>query len=105
MSRAEERELAQYQRLGYFHVRRLPSGEIVGLAPFVSTIGLVRGLNPSGYTSRFCYPSIEDAIAAISSWTGDGDPPGPWLKEKGIGIDRANPSAGIGEIPVVVEAG
>ena len=35
-----------------------------------------------GYRTRYCYPTIEAAEAALGVWTGDGDPPGPWIKQK-----------------------
>lgn len=34
------------------------------------------------YSARYCYPSKDDALAALRDWNGKGDPPGRWAKEK-----------------------
>lgn len=87
---------------GYSFARQLPDGRVIGLMQMVATVGLFVDITPKGYTSRYCYPSAESAIAAIQSWDGEGDPRGPWLKQKGIGIDRANPEVGqFAGVPIV----
>lgn len=87
--------------LGYGHCRRLETGEVAGIAPFLFTVGLVVGITPSGYGHRYCYASEEDAIRALGSWSGHGHPPGPWVKRKGLTPELEN-SAFMG-IPVVAE--
>lgn len=76
---------------GYHYVRKLPSGEWAGLMRFLFTTGLVVGLDLEGYRTRFCYTYHEDALQALLEWDGHGDPPGPWIKEKGRGGERENP--------------
>jgi hypothetical protein len=85
---------------GYLCVHKLPTGEWAGLAPFIFTTGLCVGLDRSGYRTRFCYKNTRDALAAIVTWDGTGDPPGPWIKEKGP-VERTNPN--FKDIPIRVE--
>jgi hypothetical protein len=56
------------------------------------------------YASRYCYSRLQDAAEALLAWDGAGDPPGPWLVQKGAGIERRNPERHrIGSVPVLVE--
>jgi hypothetical protein len=50
------------------------------------------GLDEIGYRTRFCYPDFLSASLALSQWDGRGDPPGPWIKEKGV-RERNNPQS------------
>ena len=86
---------------GYEQVRMLPTGEAAGLSRFLFTTGLCVGLTEIGYRTRFCYPDRASAEAALAEWDGNGDPPGPWIKEKGE-RERSNPARFKG-IPVEVE--
>lgn len=48
-----------------------------------------------GYRRRFCYAPGGDALRAAVKWDGEGDPPGPWIKEKSPPpgpADRLNPA-------------
>jgi hypothetical protein len=78
--------------LGYAHVQMLPSGEWAGIESMMFTTGLFVGLDRLGYRTRFCYPDRASAEAALKKWDGFGDPPGPWIKEKGE-VDRPNPKS------------
>lgn len=82
-------------------VRLLPCGEWACTHRFLFTTGLLVGLHGIGYRTRFCYPSAETAANALAQWDGRGDPPGPWIKEKGNG-ERSNPAMFAG-IPINVE--
>ena len=86
------------------HLRQLPSGKWIALHPFLFTVGLLVGVERVTYERRFCYPyeRVAEAVYAVKNWDGNGDPPGRWIKEKGLGIDRSNPRF-LGDIPVVVE--
>ena len=74
---------------GYYCCKQLPTGEIAGLHDMLFTVGLMVGIRQHEYRTRFCYPDRASARLAIMSWNGDGDPPGPWIKEKPVG--RQNP--------------
>lgn len=91
--------LSDFEALGYRNIRTLPDGRVVGLHPFLFTVGLVVGLTPTGYDHRYCYPDAESAWAAIIHWDGTGHPPGPWIKRKGRGGEFPNPQTFKG-IPV-----
>jgi hypothetical protein len=45
-----------------------------------------------GYEYRFCYKNHNEAVKALEVWEGTGDPPGNWIKQKGLGEDRPNPN-------------
>ena len=50
------------------------------------------GLKGVGYYERaFCFPKGGSAIEAAKEWDGEGDPPGPWIKE--TGTQRYGPGA------------
>lgn len=79
---------------GYTDLRVVPGKGIAGLLRFAYTYGLVYGLDEVGYRGRYCFEHRADALAALESWSGEGDPTGPWIKHKGIGIDELNPAIG-----------
>lgn len=69
--------------LGYFGVKPAKSGEWLGLQKMLFTTGLfVIDADGSGWRTRFCYEHSIDAAMALLEWNGEGDPPGPWIKEK-----------------------
>lgn len=88
---------------GYVFPRRLSTGEYAALMRFLFTTGLVVGISRFGYRTRFCYEKASEAATALSQWDGHGDPPGPWIKEKGAAGERSNPLR-FKDIPVVVES-
>jgi hypothetical protein len=88
---------------GYAYVCIFPTGEVAGLQRMLFTVGLMVGIDQYGYRTRFCYKTASEAIHAIQTWDGKGDPPGLWVKEKGNGRkDRFNPRVFF-NIPVVTE--
>ena len=82
----------QLQDMGYLFVRQLPTGDWIGVYRFLYTTALLVGLDDAGYRTRFCYEHETDAIAAALIFDGTGDPPGPWIKEKGA-RERLGPGA------------
>jgi len=89
------------QSMGYAMPRLLPTGEWAGLRKYIYTVGLCVGLDETGLRTRFCYEDAGQALIALLTWDGEGDPPGHWLKEKGY-VERHNPRYFF-RIPVVVE--
>lgn len=87
------------EQLGYVIPRILPTGECAAIRRMAFTYGLFVGLNSGGIRTRFCYETFEDAKRALEDWDGQGNPPGPWLKEKGFNlelgkyVDRSNPNS------------
>ncbi len=76
---------------GYMQIEQLPTGVWAGLQDMIYTTGLFVGLDETGYRRRYCYPSYESAVVALRSWDGQDDPPGPWIKRKGLGEDKIGP--------------
>lgn len=78
------------EEIGYSSPKILATGECAAIRDMLFTTGLFVGLNKLFYRTRFCYPDRLSAEAALEAWDGRGDPPGPWIKEKGE-IERTNP--------------
>lgn len=88
----EKDKMQRVARLnGYKLMVFLPSGEWAAVRSFIYTFALLVGLDETGYRTRFCYERELDAMRAAIAWNGQGDPPGPWIKEKGR-VERDNPS-------------
>ena len=79
-----------FAALGVPLSRELPTGEWAGVRRMMFTNALLVGLDAFGYRTRFCYPLGMPALDALATWDGRGDPPGPWIKEKGA-RERTNP--------------
>lgn len=92
---------ADAEALGYAHCRVVPGRGIVGVARFLFTHGLIVGITADRYDHRYCYGREDEAIAALEAWDGEGHPPGPWLKRKGLDPEINNPS--FKGIPLAVE--
>jgi hypothetical protein len=76
-------------RNGYRHLKEFPDGKIAGIGRQLFTTGLFVGLEEFSYQKRYCYENEAQAVVALAIWDGQGDPPGPWIKEKPS--DRLNP--------------
>lgn len=81
---------------GYYNLRILSNGKIIGLQDQIYTTGIVVGLTKDTYECRYCYEQIQDAAAACATWEGVDHPSGPWIKLKGTYngklVDMLNPS-------------
>ena len=86
-----EKLVALLKRGGYKHILVMPDGTLCGLMPQLFTVGLFVGLTDTGYARRYCYEHHQDALDALMTWNGQGDPPGLWIKEKPS--DRLGPGA------------
>lgn len=78
------------QNEGYVGTREIPGRGVCALYKFMFTVGLVYGLDDTGYKGRWCYDNVTDALTALITWDGIGDPPGAWIKYKGEGGERSN---------------
>jgi hypothetical protein len=74
-------------------VRVLPDGRICGLLKMMFTTGLCVDLDEDAYAYRYCYATTREASVALAAWDGTGDPPGPWIKRKGLGGDVRGPGS------------
>jgi hypothetical protein len=77
--------------------RRLPDGRFLHLIPMIFNVRLViesPEANRLGtYDDGWCFDRAKtrEAIIALATWDGAGDPPGPWKKH--IGSGRRGPGA------------
>jgi hypothetical protein len=89
--------------LEYVAPKQLPAtGEWAALRRMFYTVGLFVGIDETGYRTRFCYPTMLAALVSLAEWDGSGDPPGPWIKEKGRN-ERNNPATFKG-LPIFEES-
>lgn len=67
-------------------VREVPGRGICAVQRFMFTCGLLTELTFTEWTydfsARYCFDSPTEALRALVSWDGVGDPPGEWIKEK-----------------------
>jgi len=82
----------QIEELGYFEPRYIEGQGWCALAPMMFTVGIACGLDPVGLRYRYCYTTASEARHALSTWNGEGHPPGSWIKRKGEGGDLINPA-------------
>lgn len=77
-------ELAEHW--SFLRVREVPGRGDCAVQRFIFTCGLLVGVKLDraciDYTARYCYDSARDALRALETWDGKGDPPGLWIKEK-----------------------
>jgi len=71
---------------GYVALRQLPNGRWIGCHRMIWTWGLFIGVDEFGYQERYCYERMEHAVAAALTWNGEGRPPGPWIKRRGVNV-------------------
>lgn len=69
---------------GYSEIKQIPGRGYCGLQRMLFTVGLFYDLDDFGYRGRYCYPDLRSALDAIREWDGLNDPPGPWIKHKGL---------------------
>ena len=67
---------------GYYNIRKLDDGRFICLYQFLFTTGLIVDADYLGYNHRYCYPDKDEAIAAIETWNGKGEPSGNWVAKK-----------------------
>jgi len=83
----DEEFIAIMRSNGYVCVQKLPNGMWVGMQRMLYTTGLFIGLTVEGYSGRYCYERFADVKDALQTWDGTGDPPGPWIKYKGVNLE------------------
>lgn len=70
----------------FLALRSVPGRGLCGVQRFIFTRGLLTDLSFDGlsydYSARYCYPRASDALSALATWDGQGDPPEGWVKEK-----------------------
>lgn len=83
-----------YESLGDEHAKffidegyQLPCkmhGKVVAMMKFIFTVGIVVGMDETGYECRYCYGSAPEAYIAYATWLKTGtDEPANYIKRKG----------------------
>ncbi len=82
LEKLDEEQVKFYTDMGYGMPIRL-DGELVALGPFLYTVGIIVGMDETGYKHRFCYASENEAMIGLLAWIGNDDeePPG-YIKKK-----------------------
>ena len=95
LTAAEQSLIAYLSTEGYQNFRMI-KGDLCGTLDFLTTHGLVVGLNTISYERRYCYQHRDEATAALAVWDGTDHPPGNWIKLKGTyrgqPVDQLNPN-------------
>lgn len=72
-----------YKGLGIEWVCKI-NGKIVGAQKFLHTVGILVGIDETGYEHRYCYGSSPEAYIAFSDWMAHGgEEPKNYNKKKG----------------------
>lgn len=72
-----------YTDMGYQCVCKI-NGKVVGLQMFIYTVGIVVGMDETGYEYRFCYHTGAEAFVALLNWVlKGGEEPDGYIKRKG----------------------
>lgn len=75
--------IAELTRMDYVCLRYVPGRGVCALGRMGFTMGLFYGLDFDRYQGRYCFESKFEALQALITWDGTGDPPGDWIKHKG----------------------
>jgi hypothetical protein len=62
----------------YVEHRTLDDDRIIGVMRLLFHWTLHIDINEIGYEDRYCYPRLDECLAACRTWDGIGDPPGFW---------------------------
>jgi len=58
-------------------------GKTVAVMQFIFTVGIVVGMDDTGYECRYCYGSLAEAYIAYATWLKTGtDEPANYIKRK-----------------------
>lgn len=98
MTRLDDKLLAELEANGY-HTVAVIGDKIVGLHDYITTRGIVVGLDAIGYERRYCYQNRQEAAERFIEYAAGGSthghPGGNWIKLKGTyqgrPVDLLNP--------------
>lgn len=90
-AQAPQADLVLAKSLGYMGARHCGRQGLCGVRAYLFTGALVVGIGPVMHRGRYCYATLAEAFAALDVWSGDGDPPGAWIKFKSATQERLGP--------------
>jgi hypothetical protein len=76
-------------KVEYHAIRALPDGRVIGVMRLLFHWTLHVDVDWYGYNDRYCYATLEQAMAGFNQWTGDGEPSG-WHRHVKTGRRRPN---------------
>lgn len=80
-------------RAGFIRLTEKPVRGVVGIKRMMFTYALCYGVEDNEwqmFDGRYCYKSLVECVKDMLLWTGEGDPPGQWIKHKGA-TEYSNP--------------
>lgn len=84
-------KLAEYLLANDFIGLRKYKGILYGVSRYMFTFGLCTHVSWSTpHMHRWCFSDAMEAMVSLAIWNGEGDPPGPWTKQKYM-TERNNP--------------
>lgn len=72
---AAELALEGFLRTEYLVLRRLPDGSYAGLQRLLYTTGLFMGVDRNGWSKRFCFKDVGEALAQLALLKSEDDEP------------------------------
>lgn len=72
----------------YMATRKLEDGRWIALGRLMFHYSIYIDLDETGYSDRYCYPDLGDAVEAFAVWDGKGDPPKFWNRNVKTGRRR-----------------
>jgi hypothetical protein len=71
-------------------IRRFDDHRYVAIAPFIYTVGIIRGdlTDKAGYSDRWCYKNVQEALVHATIWTPDQAEPMGWHRSPTTGRRR-----------------
>ncbi len=82
VEKLDDEHIKFYTDMGYGMPVKL-DGELVALGPFLYTVGIIVGMDESGYKHRFCYHTQNEAMIALLAWIGsDDEEPSGYITKK-----------------------
>lgn len=84
-------DLAKFLKSQNFLLLREENGVIYGVCQYLWTFGLCTDVTwTQQHKHRWCFKDPLAAVLALQIWNLEGDPPGPWVKQKYL-KERHNP--------------
>lgn len=81
------------EKLGFKELTYKEGRGLCGISGFLFTTGLCYNIDSDGtFEGRYCYPHEKtlEAVMSLKVWSGLGDPPGGWIKHKGVSGEYSN---------------
>lgn len=82
--------LCDLHDLGYDYARLMEDGTWLAIQRMIFYWALTVVEDSTTWRTYYSYNNLADALVAMTTWDGKGDPPGPWMKQKPE--DRWNPA-------------